>query len=272
MSAARTRLPRAERERRILDAALREFDQEGFRGASVERIAEAAGITKALVYQYFGSKEGVYTACAERGRAEMFAEMERTAAAAGEDPAAILAAVVSAYFDQLDKLRGRSYVLYGDAPRGAVDEMRRRNAETIAGLLRAEAGVLEQRDARLAQPALGRDRDPQAVLPARRFRRSSTVRYPPSPYFSQCATRVTVAVEAPVCFDTSRYGRPSSTSRAACQRCDIASSSEIVHRSRKNLAASSSVLNETIVRSRSSISGVRHSCEPSAVDAIVLTY
>jgi AcrR family transcriptional regulator len=143
MSATRTRLPRAERERRILDAALREFDLEGFRGASVERIAEAAGITKALVYQYFGSKEGVYTACAERGRAEMFAEMERTAAAAGDDPAAILAAVVAAYFDQLDQLRGSSYVLYGDAPRGAVDEMRRRNAETIAELLRAGSSLRE---------------------------------------------------------------------------------------------------------------------------------
>jgi AcrR family transcriptional regulator len=144
MTASRTRLPRAERERRILDAAAREFDQEGFRGASMERIAEAAGITKALVYQYFASKEGVYTACAERGRAEMFAEMERAAVAAGEDPAAILAAVVTSYFDQLDQLRGSSYVLYGDAPRGAVDEMRRRNAAAIAQLLRAGSSLHDE--------------------------------------------------------------------------------------------------------------------------------
>jgi AcrR family transcriptional regulator len=137
MSATRSRLPRPEREGRILDAASREFDQHGFRGASMERIAEAAGITKALVYQYFGSKEGVYTAFVERGRAEMFAEIERAAAASPDHPAAMLAAVVGSYFDQLDQLRGSSYVLYGDAPLGAVDEMRRRNAETIADLLRA---------------------------------------------------------------------------------------------------------------------------------------
>ncbi len=48
MSTTRLRLPRAQRERRILDAAVGEFDRFGFREASMERIAERAGITKAL--------------------------------------------------------------------------------------------------------------------------------------------------------------------------------------------------------------------------------
>ena len=38
----------------------------------------------------------------------------------------------------------------------------RERERPLAGLLGAEAGVLEQRDGRLAQPALRRDRDPQA--------------------------------------------------------------------------------------------------------------
>lgn len=100
----------------------------------MERIAQGAGITKALVYQYFESKEGVYTACVERGRAEMFAQMQH--AAAGADSGEMLAAVVASYFDQLDEMRNRSYVLYADAPNRAVNEMRRRNAEVIADLLR----------------------------------------------------------------------------------------------------------------------------------------
>jgi AcrR family transcriptional regulator len=136
---ARSRLPRVEREQRILDAAAHEFDQRGFRGASMERIAEGAGITKALVYQYFESKEGVYTACVERGRAQMFDNLER--AAAESEPERMLAAVVDSYFDQLDEMRHNSYVLYGDAPRRAVDEMRRRNAEVIEELLRAGSSL-----------------------------------------------------------------------------------------------------------------------------------
>jgi AcrR family transcriptional regulator len=139
------RLPRAQREQGILDAAAAEFDRHGFQRASMERIARVAGITKALVYQYFGSKEGLYTACVERGRAEMFANMAR--AAEGLAPTEMLAAVVSSYFDQLDALRGRSYLLYGDAPRRAVDEMRRRNADVIEQLLRRGA-TLEAEDFR----------------------------------------------------------------------------------------------------------------------------
>jgi AcrR family transcriptional regulator len=51
-ASTRRRLPGAEREQRILDVAEREFEQHGFRGASMEQIAQRSGITKALVYQY----------------------------------------------------------------------------------------------------------------------------------------------------------------------------------------------------------------------------
>jgi AcrR family transcriptional regulator len=135
------RLPRAEREQRILDMAEREFDRHGFHGASVERIATASGITKALVYQYFESKEGLYTACVERGRARVFDAMRQAAEEA--EPQRLLRTVVDTYFEQLDAVRNSSYVLYGDAPRRAVDQMRRRNAETITELLRAGAPLSE---------------------------------------------------------------------------------------------------------------------------------
>ncbi len=137
------RLPRAQREQRILDAAEREFDRRGFREASMERIANGSGITKALVYQYFDSKEGLYAACVERGRARLFEALEL--AAAGAERRELLATIVRTYFEQLDAARNSSYVLYGDAPRRAVDEMRRRNAAVIAGLLR-DGSELAERD------------------------------------------------------------------------------------------------------------------------------
>ena len=121
----------------MLDAAEIHFGGHGFAGASMEAIASESGITKAMLYQYFGSKEGLYTACVERARLELF---ERIAAAAGEanGPAERIKKVPSVYFADLLAHRGSLTVLYGDAPRAAVDEMRARNADTIARILRID--------------------------------------------------------------------------------------------------------------------------------------
>src|ERR1700691_6310868 len=50
---------------RILDAATREFSANGLAGARTERIAEAAGVNKALLYYYFRSKDALYAAALE---------------------------------------------------------------------------------------------------------------------------------------------------------------------------------------------------------------
>jgi TetR/AcrR family transcriptional regulator len=50
---------------RILDAAIRQFGANGLAGARTEQIAEAAGVNKALLYYYFGSKEALYSAAIE---------------------------------------------------------------------------------------------------------------------------------------------------------------------------------------------------------------
>jgi AcrR family transcriptional regulator len=56
-------VPRAERERQIIDAAISEFATHGYAGASVGAIADAVGISKTLIFQYFGSKDGLHAAC-----------------------------------------------------------------------------------------------------------------------------------------------------------------------------------------------------------------
>ncbi len=45
---------------RILDAARRAFTSKGYAGASLRAIASSAGVTKPMVYYYFGSKDGLY--------------------------------------------------------------------------------------------------------------------------------------------------------------------------------------------------------------------
>ncbi len=46
--------------RRILEAALVEFAEQGVAGARVDRIAERAGVNKALLYYYYGKKQHLY--------------------------------------------------------------------------------------------------------------------------------------------------------------------------------------------------------------------
>ena len=62
----------------ILTAALREFANHGFPGASTVRIAKAAGVTQPLVHHHFGSKQGLWNAVL----AELFGDLEQTLARA----------------------------------------------------------------------------------------------------------------------------------------------------------------------------------------------
>ncbi len=61
----RTRIQEAN-EARILDAALKVFSGTGFRGATVDAIATAAGMTKPNLLYYFRRKEDIYLAVLER--------------------------------------------------------------------------------------------------------------------------------------------------------------------------------------------------------------
>jgi AcrR family transcriptional regulator len=51
-----------ETKKRLLEAATNEFAQRGIAGARVDRIAELAGCSKALIYDYFGNKDQLFDA------------------------------------------------------------------------------------------------------------------------------------------------------------------------------------------------------------------
>ncbi|MFC3576915.1 TetR/AcrR family transcriptional regulator [Streptomyces yaanensis] len=65
------RMPRAVRERQMLDAAVKTFGQRGYMAASMDEIAELAGVSKPLVYLYLNSKEDLFTACIRREAAAL---------------------------------------------------------------------------------------------------------------------------------------------------------------------------------------------------------
>ena len=58
--AVRQRLTRDERRARILDAASQVFADRGYDGASIEEIADAAGITRPVIYDHFASKRDLH--------------------------------------------------------------------------------------------------------------------------------------------------------------------------------------------------------------------
>lgn len=76
MPAPRRRVPREVREREMLEVAGRLFSERGYHEVSMDEIAEAAGVSKPMVYSYFDSKEGLFLACVKQASAELVATIE----------------------------------------------------------------------------------------------------------------------------------------------------------------------------------------------------
>src|SRR3954452_22706569 len=75
----RKRLSAEDRRAAILDAALEVFAKRGYNGASIDEIAQAAGISKALIYEHFPSKKDLHVSLLERHTQEIFVRLSQTA-------------------------------------------------------------------------------------------------------------------------------------------------------------------------------------------------
>jgi AcrR family transcriptional regulator len=72
----RSKIPRAVREPQMLDEALRVFAERGYHGASMADIAAGAGVTKPMVYSYFGSKDDLYLRCIDHATERLLAAFD----------------------------------------------------------------------------------------------------------------------------------------------------------------------------------------------------
>ena len=140
----RRRVPREVREREMLAVAEHAFAARGFHNASVDAIAEGSGISKPMVYAYFGSKEGLYRACMEQARGRLFENL-RAGADAGAAPDEQLWLGLLAFFTFVDEQRDSYAVLLGEATSGAGPfaaegaEVRRQVGALVDDLLRRAA-------------------------------------------------------------------------------------------------------------------------------------
>jgi AcrR family transcriptional regulator len=144
------KVPRAVRERQMLEVAERAFAERGFHAASVDAIAEAAGISKPMVYAYFGSKEGLYRGCMEQARRRLF-EAVGEAADTDAPPDERLWRGILAFFTFVDEQRDSWTVLFGDATGAAgpfAEEAAhvRRTVARLVGELLFEAAAAEGSD------------------------------------------------------------------------------------------------------------------------------
>jgi AcrR family transcriptional regulator len=140
------KVPRAVREQQMLAMAEKAFAERGFHAASVDAIAEAAGISKPMVYAYFGSKEGLYRACMAAARERLLATLREQV-----DPEAApdqqLWHGLLAFFTFVERHGDSWSVMLGDVTTGtgpfAADgaEIRHEMAGLVADLLRRAAAA-----------------------------------------------------------------------------------------------------------------------------------
>src|SRR5690606_38354596 len=103
-STPRTRLSRADRMEQSLAVAHKMFAERGYAAVTMDEVAFAVGVTKPLLYNYFGNKEQLYLACMEpAGDALVATVIEAVAATASPDEA--LEAGLRAFFAFVDRDR-----------------------------------------------------------------------------------------------------------------------------------------------------------------------
>ncbi|MGB3437739.1 MAG: TetR/AcrR family transcriptional regulator [Actinophytocola sp.] len=90
-----------ERRQQLLDVARSLFAEKGFDGASVEEIAHRANVSKPVVYEHFGGKEGVYAVVVDR---EMHFLLTQMTTALEEDahPRLLLERAAAALLDYVE--------------------------------------------------------------------------------------------------------------------------------------------------------------------------
>jgi AcrR family transcriptional regulator len=139
----RTRLSRADRMEQTLAVAHALFAERGFAAVTMDDVAAEVGVTKPLLYNYFGNKERLYVACMERAGDALFATIEDSVGASA-NPGDALNAGLRAFFAFLDADRAAWAVLFDETlPQSGVvadrvANYRGRIVELVAGSLIAQ--------------------------------------------------------------------------------------------------------------------------------------
>ena len=114
--AARTRMTGKERREQLLDIGRVLFAERGFDATSVEEIASKAGVSKPVVYEHFGGKEGLYAVVVDR-EVRRLLDMVTGALTSGH-PRELLEQAALALLDYVDSNADGFRILVRDSPAG----------------------------------------------------------------------------------------------------------------------------------------------------------
>ena len=154
-----TRLPAAERRQQLLDVALQSFSQQGFHQTSMNDIADAAGVTKPVLYQHFGSKRDLFLELLRELGGRLREAVGKAAVEAG-GPRQQVENGMRAYFRWVEDHRAGFEILFdGDTRRdrefmSEAAKVEGEIAETIASLIVVD-GLEPERQRLLAYGIVG---------------------------------------------------------------------------------------------------------------------
>ncbi|MEU6115786.1 TetR/AcrR family transcriptional regulator [Streptomyces sp. NPDC047117] len=112
--ARRVRMTGKERREQLLDIGRTVFAERGFEGTSVEEIAAKAGVSKPVVYEHFGGKEGLYAVVVDREMRRLL-DMVTGALTAGH-PRELLEQAAFALLDYIESYTDGFRILVRDSP------------------------------------------------------------------------------------------------------------------------------------------------------------
>jgi AcrR family transcriptional regulator len=113
-ASARVRMTGQQRREQLLDIGRALFAERGFEATSIEEIAHRAKVSKPVVYEHFGGKEGLYAVVVDR---EMKRLLDRVVnALSGSHPRELLEQAAGALLDYIENETEGFRILVRDSP------------------------------------------------------------------------------------------------------------------------------------------------------------
>jgi AcrR family transcriptional regulator len=141
----RKRLTGEERRAAILDAALAVFAERGYHASSIDDIAREGGISKALIYEHFASKQDLYAELLEQHAGQLFSVLAEAISEAGRSASSRLAVGFDAFYGFVEEHTVAWRMLFREATDPeAVAVLDRITAEVtgfVAGVIAEDPGV-----------------------------------------------------------------------------------------------------------------------------------
>lgn len=110
------RMTGPERRAQLMQIGTVVFSEKGYESSSVEEIAQRAGVTKPIIYEHFGGKEGLYTAIVDRETSTLMQALEDSLAEVEADPIVLAERSILTFFRYIEANQHGFRVLVRDTP------------------------------------------------------------------------------------------------------------------------------------------------------------